>query len=155
MAHTFTVPCRREAATVLKTAQQMMADRGFEVSTIGGGEVRGIRAHSLFAGKKTNDMLALVSKLTIRASSGHLSAEAELGTLRKLVVLLVITFVVMESVFLTAGIFVMKDMMIIWISAITLGPWIFLGPGMLFMFRRQALREIETLLKNSVTLDGE
>ena len=146
-----------DGGAVLKTAQRMMAERGFEVSKIGGGEVRGTRTHSLFTGKKTNDMLALVSELIIRASSGHLSAEAEFGTLRKLIIFLTVLVVAIESVTLFVGLVVLQEMemMVVRISLLTAVPWVFLGPGMLFMFRRQSFREIETLLNNAATIGAE
>jgi len=153
MAHQFSIAYQGEKDAALRSAQQLMADRGFEVSKIGGGEVRGTRNHSLFTGKKTNDMLALVSELVIRASTNQLTAKAELGTLRKLVVFLIVLCVSIETIFLIAAVVVMQNsMMMIRISALTLGPWVIIVPGMLYAFRRQAFREIETLLKNAVTI---
>ncbi len=153
MAHNFTVAHRGDTAAILKTAQQMMVDRGFEVSKIGNGEVQGTRSHPFF-GKKTNDMIALVSKLVVRATSGHLSAEADLGTLRKLTIAMLVLFAGMESVFLVLGFVVINNPMVVWISLITLGPWIIIGPGMLLLFRRLALREVEAFIKNIATIGG-
>lgn len=163
MSHKFTVPCQGESSNVLKTAQQMMAERGFKVSAIGNGKVNGSRNLSFTTGKKTNDMIALVSELIFTATAGHVSAEAELGTFRKLVIFLIVTFVVMESTFLIiglvvmadTGLFVMENMLMVKISAITLAPWLVLAPGMLYFFRRKALQEIETLLNNVATIGTE
>jgi hypothetical protein len=155
MSHKFTVPYQGESSRVLKTAQKMMAERGFKVSAIGGGKVSGSRNHSLTTGKKTNDMIALVSELVITATSGHVSAEVDLGTFRKLVIFLITTFVALESAFLIVGLVLAEDMLVVKISSMTLAPWLVLGPGMLYFFRRKALQEIETLLDNVATIGTE
>ena len=145
--HRFTADFRGDSAAALKTAQDLMANRGFSVSKISGGEVRGSRSHPFFGGK-TNDMIALVSELVIRASSSQISAEAELGTLRKLVVFIVVLMVGMESVFLVVGFVVLQNTLMVWISLMTVAPWFIIAPAMLYAFRRTALREVQTLLQN-------
>lgn len=154
MAHKLTVAYQGEAGSVLKTAQKMMVDLGFEVSKIGAGEVRGTRNHSLVSGKKTNVMIELVSELIIRASSGHLSAEAELGTMRKHIASIVVPFVTMEALILFL-VFFMDDMRMVKVSLLTAGTWIVIGPAMLFGFRRLALREIEKFIHNAATIGSE
>lgn len=149
--HRFTVDFRGDSGAALKTAQQLMAERGFAVSKIGGGEVRGTRSHPFF-GNKTNDMIALVSELVIRASASQLSADAELGTLQKLIVFIVVLMVGMESVFLFVGFVVLQNTLMVWISLMTVAPWFIIAPAMLYAFRRAALREVQTLLNNTATM---
>lgn len=43
--------------------------------------------------------------------------------------------------------------MMIWISLLTRAPWVVIGPGMLFMFRWLALREVRTFLHNVAAIN--
>lgn len=145
--HKFTADFRGDSAAALKTAQDLMANRGFSVSKIGGGEVRGSRSHPFFGGK-TNDMIALVSKVVIRASTSQISAEAELGSLRKLIAILLVMIVGMEALFLGIAFAYAEFWMVLGITLITVVPWFVLGPVMLYAFRRMALSEVQKLVDN-------
>ncbi len=151
------IPIRGDGRKLLEQARFVFMQEGYSVSAIAGQRFETSGGHPL---RKNLNPIHGVSRAVFMVSPGTLTLEADLGGVRKvrnfMLVFLPSLGLGLTAIFLIVGTFAHWPPVLSLVFPLApLAPWIVLVPTLLYIFRRQTIQALDTLLRNLQALDSE
>jgi hypothetical protein len=151
------IPIHGDGRKLLEKAQSIFIQEGYTVSPISGHRFEASGGHPL---QKNHSPIHGVSRAVFMVSPGTLTVEAELGGVRKIRNFLLI-FLPSLGTFLAVTASLAEDFsdqppyMPLAIAFVPLAPWVVLLPVLVYVYRRRAIRALDSMLQNLQSVGKE